>query len=209
METAMTIFLSVAVAHMLAVASPGPDFAVVVRQSLAFGRAAGLWTALGIGCGITVHVAYGLFGLGWASERWPFLLDLLGWAGAAFLIWMGQGALRSQPSAEDTASAPAEAGRWHRYWLIGLLTNVLNPKAMLFFVALFSAVVTGPVGPGLQWLLGLWLPLTTFAWFALVATLLSDPRLRTPLQKKAWLIDRGMGGVLLLLAGLMIWRLLG
>ena len=63
METAMTIFLSVAVAHMLAVASPGPDFAVVVRQSLAFGRAAGLWTALGIGCGITVHVAYGLFGL--------------------------------------------------------------------------------------------------------------------------------------------------
>ena len=209
METAMTIFLSVAVAHMLAVASPGPDFAVVVRQSLAFGRAAGLWTALGIGCGITVHVAYGLFGLGWATERWPFLLDLLGWAGAAFLIWMGQGALRSQPSAEDTASAPAEAGRWHRYWLIGLLTNVLNPKAMLFFVALFSAVVTGPVGPGLQWLLGLWLPLTTFAWFALVATLLSDPRLRTPLQKKAWLIDRGMGVVLLLLAGLMIWRLLG
>ena len=109
MEAAMTIFLSVAVAHMLAVASPGPDFAVVVRQSLAFGRAAGLWTALGIGCGITVHVAYGLFGLGWATERWPFLLDLLGWAGAAFLIWMGQGALRAKPSAEDAASAPAEA----------------------------------------------------------------------------------------------------
>lgn len=209
-SSSLSIFLTVALAHMLAVASPGPDFAVVVRQSLAFGRSAGLWTAFGIGCGISFHVAYGLFGLNWATERWPFLLDALGWAGAAFLIWMGQGALRAQPGGADPATAAqARAGGWRRDWLIGLATNVLNPKAMMFFVALFSAVVTGPVAPELRWLLGLWLPLTTFAWFALVATLLSDPRLREPLQERAWLIDRVMGVVLLGLAGLMVVHLLG
>ena len=57
-------FMTVALVHLLAVASPGPDFAVVVRESVAQGRRAGSWTALGVGCGIFVHVAYSLLGIG-------------------------------------------------------------------------------------------------------------------------------------------------
>lgn len=208
-SSATAIFFTVALAHALAVSSPGPDFAMVVRQSLANGRSAGLWTALGIGSGISFHVAYGLFGLNWLTQRWPAALDVLGWLGALFLSWIGLQALRAQPGgAQDSAVAPAQAHGAGRYFLIGLLTNVLNPKAVLFFVALFSAVVTGPVPLTLKWLLGLWLPLATFAWFALVATLLSDRRLREPLRAHAWLIDRAMGAVLLVLAAAMVWQLL-
>ena len=76
------VFATVALAHALAVASPGPDFAMVVRQSLAFGRGAGVWTAAGIGSGILFHVAYGLFGLNWLTQRYPQSLTVLGVAGA-------------------------------------------------------------------------------------------------------------------------------
>ena len=59
-----TEFFTVALIHLLAVASPGPDFAIVVRESVAFGRRAGIFTALGVGAGIFVHVAYSLLGIG-------------------------------------------------------------------------------------------------------------------------------------------------
>ena len=194
------MFATVVLAHALAVASPGPDFAMVVRQSLAFGRGAGLWTAAGIGSGIIFHVAYGLFGLGWLTARYPQSLTVIGVAGAAFLIAIGLGAIRARPQA-DTGDAlpPAQAGDWKKHFGIGVLTNVLNPKAILFFVALFTAVVAGRASAAVQWALGLWIPLATFGWFAFVALMLGSPSARRRLRRAAHWIDRGMGVVLLAL----------
>ncbi len=59
-----TEFLTVALVHLLAVASPGPDFAIVLRESVSNGRHAGIWTALGVGSGILLHVGYCLLGIG-------------------------------------------------------------------------------------------------------------------------------------------------
>jgi threonine/homoserine/homoserine lactone efflux protein len=202
------LFATVATAHALAVASPGPDFAVVVRQSLAFGRAAGLWTAAGIGSGIVVHVAYGLFGLAWLTQRHPQLLDALGYAGAFVLAWIGVGALRARPQTESgEALPPARPGDRARFFGIGLLTNVLNPKALLFFVALFAAVLTAPTSGFVKLVLGVWLPLATFAWFALVATLLGRPAARRRLRRAAHWIDRAMGVVLVGLAVVILVQL--
>lgn len=198
-----TLFFTVSLAHLLAVMSPGPDFAMVTRQTLAYGRAAGLWTAWGIGTGIIFHVAYGLFGLGWLLERLPGLLEGLRYAGAAFLLWMGAQALRSRPAApgsEAERAAPAAA----RSYAIGVMTNLLNPKATLFFVALFASVITTSTPYGLRWALGAWVVLSTAAWFSLVATLLSQPRLRARLQGVAHWIDLLMGGMLIALALLML-----
>jgi RhtB (resistance to homoserine/threonine) family protein len=203
------IFGTVALAHLLAVASPGPDFAMVVRQSLAFGRPAGVWTAAGIGSGILFHVGYGLFGLGWLTARYPAALTVLGFAGATFLIWMGIQALRSKPAPETSEQLPAaQPGDRKKFFGIGVLTNVLNPKAMLFFVALFSVVITGATSLGLKLALGLWIPLTTFAWFAFVATMLGNPAARRRVRHAAHWIDRGMGAVLLGLGAWMLAELL-
>ncbi|MBI2382673.1 MAG: LysE family transporter [Gammaproteobacteria bacterium] len=210
MQTEWAIFGTVALAHLLGVASPGPDFAMIVRQSLAYGRAAGVWTAAGIGSGILFHVAYGLFGLAWLTRQYPASLTLIGVAGAAFLVWMGAQALRAQPQPENCERLPpAQPGDWKRFYGIGVLTNVLNPKATLFFVALFTAVVTGPTGTAMKLVLGLWLPLTTFAWFAFVALMLSNEALRRKLRHWAHWIDRAMGAVLLLLGAAMLGSLLG
>lgn len=200
MDSSLAIFGTVALAHALGVASPGPDFAMVTRQSLSHGRSAGLWTAAGIGSGILFHVAYGLFGLAWMIERYPQFLSWIAYAGAGFLLYMAYGALRSQPLPDSADALPAaQAGDWKKNYAIGLLTNVLNPKATLFFVALFTAVITGPMTATLKLILGLWLPMTTFAWFALVALLLSKETLRQKLRRHAHRIDRAMGVVLLAL----------
>ncbi|NKF23832.1 LysE family translocator [Solimonas marina] len=206
----LAVFGAVAAAHALGVASPGPDFAIVVRQSLARGRAAGLWTAAGIGSGIFFHVAYGLFGLAWLTRTFPWALSIIALAGAAFLIWMGSKALRAPPAAAsddgEPIPVPTTAGSAWRDYTAGLGTNVLNPKATLFFVALFTAVVSGPIATWLMVVLALWLPLTTFAWFATLAMLLSHAGLRRALRRHAQRIDQAMGVILVALGLFVIVR---
>lgn len=193
----------VAAAHALAVMSPGPDLAVVTRQTLAHGRAAGVRTALGIASGISVHIAYALFGLAWAIERYPPLLTGLRYVGALLLLWIGWGALRARPAAgQAPAAAPARAAA--RDFGIGFLTNALNVKAMLFFVALCSAVITGAASVPLRLALGAWMIFATGLWFCFVAWTLGHPRVRARLQAYGHWIDRVMGAILLLLGGAML-----
>ncbi|MGQ0619447.1 MAG: LysE family translocator [Panacagrimonas sp.] len=196
----LALFGAVAAAHALGVASPGPDFAMVIRQTLAHGRRVGVLTALGIGSGIVFHVAWGMFGLGWAIQRFPALLDVLRYGGAAFLLWMGVNALRSKPSPtihriEGERPGP-DAGAASRAYLVGLATNLLNPKALLFFVALCSSVVTAGASAALRLGLGLWLACATAAWFSVVAFTAGHEAVRGRLAQRAWLIDRAMGVVL-------------
>lgn len=199
---AASLFAAVAAAHALAVMSPGPDLAIVIRQTLAHGRAAGVRTALGIAAGITIHLAYALFGLSWAIHRFPALLDTLRYVGAALLIGIGAKALRAGP-----ASAPAAAGSARpaaQDFGIGLATNVLNVKAMLFFVALCSAVVAGDTSLRLRLALGAWMVLATGAWFCFVAWTLGHPAIRAGLLAYGHWIDRVMGALLLGLGSLML-----
>lgn len=203
--TPTALFFTVAAAHLLAVMSPGPDLAMITRQTLAYGRSAGLWTALGIGSGISFHVAWAMFGMGWVIERYPALLEVLRYGGALFLLYMGGKAIRAQPSsAAATHQQRAEPGSSAHHFGIGVLTNVLNPKALLFFMALCSAVITGATPVWLRLSLGLWMALSTAAWFSLVSVTLGHPRVRQRLLASGYLIDRAMGAILLALGAGMI-----
>jgi len=196
---ASTLLLTAAGAHLLAVMSPGPDFAMVTRQTLAYGRRAGVWTAMGIATGLIFHVGWALFGLGWVVQRVPLLLDLLRYGGAAFLLYMGVSALRAAPpdSTPRPDDIPAQPAR--RSYLIGMATNLLNPKAMLYFVALCSALVTTATPVSQRLLLGAWILATTAAWFSLAAWSLGHPAIRSRLLGHAHWIDRGMGSLLIAL----------
>ena len=201
----LALFFTVALAHLLAVMSPGPDLAMVTRQTLSYGRSTGIWTALGIGSGISFHVAWSMFGMGWVIERFPALLDALRYGGALFLIYMGSKAVRAQPSdAAAPSSERAEPGSSAHHFGIGMLTNVLNPKALLFFMALCSAVITGATPVWLRLALGIWMALSTAAWFSLVSVTLSHSRVRQRLLASGYLIDRAMGAILLALGAGMI-----
>ncbi len=192
-------FMTVALVHLLAVASPGPDFAVVVRESVAQGRRAGSWTSLGVGCGIFVHVAYSLLGIGLIVSQSIVLFNLFKWLAAAYLVYLGWRALRARPmnlEAIDGANAPVARSAW-RAFVIGFVTNGLNPKATLFFLSLFTVVISPDTPLLVQAGYGFYLAGATALWFLLVAWLFSRGRVRAGFARMGHWFDRLTGAVLI------------
>ncbi|MDH4569372.1 LysE family translocator [Pseudomonas sp. BN414] len=193
-----TEFLTVALIHLLAVASPGPDFAIVVRESVAHGRRAGTWTALGVGTGIFVHVAYSLLGIGLIVSQSIMLFNALKWAAAAYLLYIGIKALRAKPADPVAAEAALMAGERspRGAFVTGFVTNGLNPKATLFFLSLFTVVINPHTPLAIQAGYGVYLAFATAAWFSLVALLFSQRRVRAGFARMGHWFDRLMGAVL-------------
>ncbi|MDP3070710.1 MAG: LysE family transporter [Opitutaceae bacterium] len=190
-------FAQVALAHLLAVASPGPDFALVLRQSLLHGRRTAIWTSLGIGAGISLHIAYSLLGLGLllrGSEAW---FTAVKFAGAAYLAWIGVQALRTPPRVETSVAAAPAPPVTRGAFAAGFLTNALNPKATLFFLSLFALVVSPRTPKAVQLAYGLWMVAATAAWFCLVALLFTQPAVRRRFLRHGHWIDRALGVVFL------------
>lgn len=196
-----TEFFTVALIHLLAVASPGPDFAIVVRESVAFGRRTGLFTALGVGVGILVHVAYSLFGIGMIVSQSIVLFNALKWLAAAYLLYIGIKALRARPAAEQAplADTPHVQRSPRAAFVTGFVTNGLNPKATLFFLSLFTVVINPHTPLAIQAGYGLYLSLATAVWFCLVALLFSQARVRAGFARMGHWFDRFMGVVLVAL----------
>ncbi|MCJ8169990.1 LysE family translocator [Atopomonas sediminilitoris] len=193
-----TEFFTVALVHLLAVASPGPDFAVVVRESVSQGRRAGLLTAWGVGAGILVHVAYSLLGIGLIVSQSIVAFNVLKYLAAAYLVWIGIKALRAKanPEAANIAQQPAHAMSAWQSFSLGFITNGLNPKATLFFLSLFTLVISHNTPVLVQGAYGVYLALATGAWFTLVAMLFSQTRVRAGFARMGHWFDRVMGVVL-------------
>ena len=192
-----TEFLTVALVHLLAVASPGPDFAIVLRESVSNGRHAGIWTALGVGSGILLHVGYCLLGIGLIVSQSIVLFNLLKWLAAAYLIYIGIRALQARPADPASAELAPLATRSPRAAFVrGFVTNGLNPKATLFFLSLFTLVISPQTPLLVQAGYGLYLALATAVWFCAVALLFSQARVRRGFVRLGHWFDRLMGAVL-------------
>lgn len=192
-----TEFLTVALVHLLAVASPGPDFAIVLRESVSNGRHAGIWTALGVGSGILLHVGYCLLGIGLIVSQSIVLFNLLKWLAAAYLIYIGIRALQARPADPASAElAPLAARSPRAAFVRGFVTNGLNPKATLFFLSLFTLVISPHTPLLVQAGYGLYLALATALWFCAVALLFSQARVRRGFVRLGHWFDRLMGAVL-------------
>lgn len=196
-------FATIAAVHLLAVASPGPDFAVVMKHSISYGRRAAMYTSVGIGAGILVHVAYSLLGIGILIKTTPWLFNLLTYAAAAYLLYLGYGAIRS--SAPKLVNDPLEKNENslltdRKAFLIGLVTNGINPKATLFFLSVFAVAVSAQTPNSIKMVYGGYLALATGLWFCFLSYFLSSQKVRTFLQSKGFWFNRLMGAVLILLA---------
>lgn len=194
-------FLTVALIHLLAVASPGPDFAVVVRESVAHGRKAGTYTAMGVGTAIFLHVGYSLLGIGLIVSQSIVLFNALKWAAAGYLLYIGFKALRAKPA--NASGAPVNVAQGERTargaFTSGFVTNGLNPKATLFFLSLFTVVINPHTPLWVQAGYGVYLAVATGIWFCLVARLFSQERVRAGFARMGHWFDRAMGGVLVAL----------
>jgi RhtB (resistance to homoserine/threonine) family protein len=217
-------FLRITVAHALAAASPGPDFAIVLRQSLTHGRKAGMLTALGIATGLTVHLTYALFGVQILIRHAPAAFQVIKWVGAAYLAWIGINSFRASfappfdaggargphalidvESGTAGVNAPGYSSRHDvaHFYRSGLLTNLLNPKVALFFAAIFATLVSPTTPTPVRLGYGAWICLLTVAWFALVAIVFTHAPVRRRFRRLGPWIDRTLGVVFVGFAALL------
>lgn len=158
------IFFSAALAHLLAVMSPGPDTAIIFHQSFTKGRVQGILTALGIGFGIFIHCFFAISGISlliYSSDEAKFFIKCMG---AIYLLYLGISFFISKKSSKTDESKVL----FKNPFIIGFVTNLLNVKAFLFTVSLFSFInLDSNTLMSLIYLL--YFPLITAAWFSFVS----------------------------------------
>jgi RhtB (resistance to homoserine/threonine) family protein len=180
----------------VAVISPGPDFIMAVRNSVLHSRRAGIFTAIGFGVGVVVHVIYTIAGLAAVIAASTMLFNILKYAGAAYLIFIGLKALKSHGSTNepDIGVSPqtGSLSDWQAF-RSGVITNLFNPKATMFFLALFSQLIHPNYSIGVQALFGATCVVMVMAWFSVVATVLTAPAIKTRFMRAAGWINRICG----------------
>lgn len=191
----MTEMLAVITITLLAVISPGADFALVSRNSLLLSRRAGLWTAVGIGLGTWIHLGGALLGLGVLLQGTPWLFATLKLCGAGYLLWLGVSMLRGAGAHAIRGTEVTPTSNWTALRM-GLLSNALNPKTTMFILSLFLQVIEPNTSLAVQLGYGLFISGAHVVWFALVALGFSEARVRARvLSLRPWL-ERLSGGVL-------------
>ncbi|MEN9868269.1 MAG: hypothetical protein RL748_3859 [Pseudomonadota bacterium] len=192
----MNELIAVALITILATISPGPDFAMVTRNSYLFGRKSGIFAAIGIALGVQVHVFYTMFGIGLLIAHSPTLFTVIKIIGAAYLVYIGWKTFfnRSKLEIDMKQGAPISAFAALR---TGFLTNALNPKTTLFVVSTYTQVVH----PDTPWLAqfgyGLFMSVAHLVWFGLVAIFFSQHALRARLLNYQSAVDKVIGAVLI------------
>ena len=186
--------------HILAAASPGPDFVLVSQQTLSNGKKAGLMCSIGIALGLSIHIIYSAFGLAAIIANSSNTLWVIKLLGGGYLIYLGIKGLMSKAAVnEGEVAKQAVKYSTKKSIGIGFLCNALNPKAPVYFVSLFTLVLSPDMPLHHIAFYGVWLMLIQFGWFAFVVTLLSHPKINKKFKKMGYLIDRILGGAMVVL----------
>jgi len=196
----MPQIISVTMLSIVALISPGPDFAIIVRNSLIYSRKTALFTALGVALGIMVHVAYAMLGLRLVIDKFHWLFEIFRYAGAGYLLYIGYKGLKSSKhkiySNSSSHSKDISAQKAIRS---GFLTNALNPKAMLFFLSVFSMLITPDTPISIMIIYAFIFFSTTLLWFSFVALCLSGRKMRETFGSYSHWIERITGSLLIII----------
>ncbi|MAY99273.1 MAG: lysine transporter LysE [Micavibrio sp.] len=188
----------------VAMISPGPDFLIVLRNALGLGRKHGIATALGIGSGLSIHMAYCIMGIGLIISQSIVLFSAIKYIGAAYLLWLGYKSVKSKGWAIEAKSAQNKQKSIGKAFAEGFITNAFNPKATMFFLALFTQVIAPETPISWQFIYGLSIIGLASIWFTTVSVVLTQPKLRAVLAKFSKWIDR-VTGVMLIGLGIKIF----
>ena len=191
-------FIIVVFAMFFAVISPGPDFAFVLKQSITYGRKASLYSSIGIGLGIGVHVIYTILGVGLIISKSIIAFTIVKFLGAGYLIYLGYKSFTSKGFKidGDMCGEKKEISNTKAF-VLGFLCNALNPKATLFFVSLFTVIVDINTPLVVQSIYGLVCIGITTLWFVFLSLILSQQKVRNFFNSFGKYFDRAVGLVLI------------
>lgn len=206
-------FLIIAAAHFLALLSPGPDFFLVARTSMAAGWQVATGACLGIALanGVFIVAAFGGVSVFQTDSGLFIALQL---SGCLYLLYLGERFIRhagshSLAKATDSTGQPSPSGRlWLRGAGMGFLSGLLNPKNALFYISLASLVSSTPLSGAWKITYGVWLFGVVLLWDILVAVAIGNRRVRHRFARALPWLERVSGGVLILLAVMVIFSTL-
>ncbi|EIO4088800.1 LysE family translocator [Vibrio parahaemolyticus] len=202
-----TILLTLASIHFIALMSPGPDFALVVQNATRHGRQTGLYIALGLSVGILLHSLFSLTGVSYLVHQHPLLYSVLQLLGGSYLLYLGVGGLRGviatiknpQTDQQNKTNSFVSSNK-RQAFAKGFATNILNPKALVFFISLMSSLVPAGMSVSGKSIALVILFSLSLVWFSSLAWMLSTQRLQRRLQQAGIYID-GICGVVFTLVG--------
>lgn len=196
-------WLTLATIHFLALISPGPDFAVVMKNSMIAGKKSGLFTALGIASALLVHCAYSTWIFFSLSHNQEGLFSFLKLCGAIMLFIL---AIKTWKQASSSTINSVQHARKQssRAFLEGFSTNLFNPKVPIFMLSLFSILVTPQTTKTQLVSYTIFMELSTFVWFAFVAHMICHGLLQAWLQRWQKAILKGMSALFLLASCIML-----
>lgn len=189
-------FIAVILITLLAVVSPGADFAIVTKNSYLYGRKMGVLSSLGISLGVLLHVTYTLIALTFVMMYTPQILNAVKYMGAIYLIYIGYKTFVQNPIVDTSFTAAINPFQAFKY---GFFTNALNPKTTLFVISTYTQIVSVSTPQVILLGYGLFMSLAHFVWFSSVALLFSSIALRQKMLAKQGYINRVIGSVLCLL----------
>ncbi|MBA4749353.1 MAG: LysE family transporter [Alphaproteobacteria bacterium] len=206
-------FLKITVIYVVVLVTPGPDFTLVIRNTLTNNKKMGLYTAFGSATGIIVHGSYTLLGMGVLVQRKPLIFNGVKMLGALYLMYMGWRCVRSPSHMGDayTQNSTEHAKKLTPFqaWRMAFLTDILNPMLIVLFLAIFSTVIRPETPPLIQSLFVLQVTFLSFLWFSLVALFFSSNHVRSFFTRLGLWFDRVAGGILFLLGLKIVWDVWG
>ncbi|CNC97181.1 threonine efflux system [Yersinia frederiksenii] len=193
----LMLFLTVALVHLVALMSPGPDFFFVSQTAASRSRGEAMMGVVGISLGIVIWAGVALMGLNLILQKMAWLHQIIMVGGGLYLCWMGWQLLKSARTKRDTTETEVQVvlPARGRTFLRGFLTNLSNPKAVIYFGSVFSLFVGDDVSAGARWGLFVLIVGETFVWFSVVACIFALPVIRRGYQRLSKWID-GLAGVL-------------
>lgn len=206
----MELFLQwalLASVQLAATMSPGPAFVVSVRNSMAHSRSVGVFTSLGLALGVGAHVVFVLVGISLIISQSVILFSIVKYTGAAYLCYVGIKAIffskkRGQESEIeniDQGAKPSRTMSVRQAVVNGFLTNLLNPKAVVFFTAVYTQFIGVDTPLSIHLLYGVTSIVIEFLWFAGVAIVLTNPRVKRKFMSVMHWVERSCGGLMIAL----------
>ncbi len=205
----LALFLTLGLIHLAGLLSPGPDFALVLKNSTELSRKLALCSAMGLAFGVATHATLSITGVSLLIQQSELLFTLLQWTGILYLSWLGVGAIKAafaKPRSQ-TSEFKSSKGMWQALSL-GYLTNLLNPKALVYFAGMVAALIPAGINYGIKFALILELFLLTLIWFGGLAFALSLPKVQVRIKKAEKGLNFTTGILLLLVAAGLAFRAL-
>src|SRR5690606_37316670 len=185
-----------------AIVSPGADLAMVMRQSLVSGRRAAIITSFGIGSALMVHVTYTILGLGLVISQSITLFNIVKWCGVAYLVYIGVKSLRAgktDMTVPTGGETPERRQSTVKAFGLGFAANAFNPKAVFFFLSIFSTVVDAHTPMAVKFGYGLVMASCLILWFVGVSLFMTTPKMQAAFSRMSQWIDRTSGLVFIAL----------